>query len=87
MRATPVGHDQAGKTPLPFQDVVEQIVILAAILAAEFIVGAHDRPYATLLHSGSERRQVDLPQGALVHLDVDRTAPGFLVVGREMFHA
>ena len=87
VRPAPIGHDEALKPPLPLEDVVEKVVVFAAELAAELVVCAHDRPGAALLDGRPKRRQVDLPQRALVHLDIDGAPLRLLIVSREMLHA
>jgi hypothetical protein len=85
--AVPVGHDQALKAPLALEHLVEQIVVVAAVLSAELVVGAHHRQHARLLYGRLEGGQVDLAQRALVHLDVDRAALDLLVVRGEVLDA
>ena len=87
VRAAPVGDDHAVKGPVAFQNVVQQVAVVAAMLSLVFIVGAHDGPCAALLNGGFKRREVDLVQRTVVDLDVDAVAVGLLVIECEMFHA
>ena len=72
--AAPVGDDGALEAPLALQHLVEQVLVVAHVLAADLVVGAHDRERPALPHARLERRQVDLPERPLVHLHVDRAA-------------
>jgi hypothetical protein len=83
----PIRDDQTLKTPVALENVVDQKFIFGAMLAAEFVVGAHHGQYAALLHGRFEGGEINLAQGAIVHLDVDREAVGLLIVGGEMFDA
>ena len=71
MHSAPVGHDQALESPFAFEDLVEQIIVFAAMLAAKLVVGAHDGQHARFLHRRAKCRQVKLAQSALVHLHID----------------
>ena len=83
----PVRDDEAFETPFVLEDLVQQGIILAAVLAAEPVVGPHDAQGAGFPHGRAEGRQVNLAQGPLVHLDVDPPALNLLVVGRIMLGA
>lgn len=50
VRAAPVGDDHAVEGPVAFQNVVQQVAVVAAMLSLVFIVGAHDGPCAALLN-------------------------------------
>ncbi len=67
----PVGDDKALKTPLVLQDVGQQAVVFGGVGSVDLVVGAHHRPGLGLGHGLLERGQVDLAQGALIHLGVD----------------
>ncbi|CAH0226447.1 hypothetical protein SRABI128_02328 [Microbacterium sp. Bi128] len=75
----PVAHDDAVEAPLRVQRGLEQLV-LGHRHAVDRVVRAHDRPRAGL-DRALERRQVQLAQRALVHVDVDGEAVGLGVVG------
>jgi len=49
-------------------------LLVASVLTADFVVGAHDLRARRLPDAGLERRQVDLAQWSLVHLHVDGAA-------------
>ena len=85
MHRAPVGDDQPFEAPLVFEDVDQQLVVLGTVGPVELVVGAHHRPGLSFLHRGLEGGQVDLPQGALVHLGIDGEPLELLVVGRVVF--
>ena len=87
MAACPVGHHHTVKPPLPFQDVVDQIAVMAAVRASEKVVARHHAPCATFLYSHFEGRKIDLPQSTLAHLDVSLVAMPLLVVAGIVLHA
>ncbi len=72
--AVPVGHDDAVEAPLALEDVAEEGAVLAGVDAVDPVVAGHHRPAPDLAHGGLEGRQVDLAQGALVHLGADCVA-------------
>ena len=71
MHSAPVGHDKALESPFALENLVEQIIVFTAMLAAKLVVGAHDGQHARFLHARVKRRQIKLAQRALVHLHVD----------------
>ena len=70
------------KPEILLQNLVEQVAVLAGVVAVHQVVGAHHGSRAGLLHGDLERQQVGLAHGALVDLDVDDVAAGLLVVER-----
>ena len=87
VRTAPVGNDHAVKTPVALQNLLEQQLMVAAVLAAEFIIRPHDGPCAPLLHGSLEGGQVEFVEGTVAGLHVDVSAPQFLIVQGKMFHA
>lgn len=87
VHAAPVGDDHAVERPVALEDVVQQVLVVAAMLALVFIVGAHDGPGTALLHRSLEGREVDLVQGTVVDHHVDLMAPQLLVVHGKVLHA
>ncbi len=85
--SAPVGDDAAREAPLALEHLVEQVVVVAHVLAADLVVGAHNGERPAFAHSRLERRQVDLPERPLVHLHVDRAAVPLLVVGGVVLEA
>ena len=80
VRAAPVGDDGALEAPLALEHLVQQVIVVAGVLAAELVVGAHHGEGPALAHARLERGQVDLAQRPLVDLHVDRAAVLLLVV-------
>ena len=68
-----IAHDEAVKAPLVPEDVGEQLLRSAAVVAIELVVGAHDGlgPSVDALF---EVRQIDLVQRAVVAFGVDEEA-------------
>ncbi len=64
-----VGQHEPVETPLVLEDVVQQVLVLAGVGAVDPGIGTHHRPHATV-HGRLERRQIQLPQRALVHAGV-----------------
>ena len=80
MYRTPVRDNKALETPLFAQYLSQQPVVLRAVNAVHLVVGAHHRPRLGELHHPLERRQIDLPQGALVDLCANPKSIILLVV-------
>src|SRR5690554_7806069 len=80
VHATPIGDDHAIKTPFLPQDLIQQVVVVAAMFAPEFVVGTHNGPGAPFLYRRLKSRQINLPQRALVHLNINGAPFGFLIV-------
>ena len=87
VRAAPVGDDHAVEGPVAFQNVVQQIPVVTAMLSLIFIIGAHDGPCTALLDSCLEGREVDFVQRTVVDRDIDAVAVRLLIIEREMLHA
>ncbi|CCZ47875.1 predicted protein [Bacteroides sp. CAG:661] len=87
VRAAPVRNDHTVEAPLSFQDVLQEIFVVAAVLALVQVVRAHDGPCLALLHSGLEGRQIDFIQGTVVHHDIQCRAIDFLIVQRKVLDA
>ena len=58
---------------------------MTAVVTFPQVVGAHNGPYMCSLYSLFKRIQVDLVEGTLRHVDVDRETVNLLVVQYEMF--
>ena len=87
VNAAPSGDDHPVERPVAFENVVQQVLVVAAMLALIFIIGAHDRPGPALADGSFEGRQVNFVQGPVVDLDVDAVAVHLLVVQRIVLHA
>ena len=55
MRGAPVGDDEALEAEILFQSLVQQIVVLAGVIAVDQVVGAHHRAHVGQLHARSQR--------------------------------
>ena len=84
IHSAPIGNDQAVKPPIGAKNIRQQHFAVTAMLAVDFIIGAHDRRRVTLLYSKLKGRQIDLAQRSLVHLTVAVHALIFLAVGCKM---
>ena len=67
VHGAPVGDHHAVKAPLVAEYVRQQAAAVAAIFAVHLVVRAHDRAGTALADGDLERRQVNLPQCALVY--------------------
>ncbi len=86
VRRAPVGHDITLEAPVRLQDLVEEPVVLAGIVAVDAVVGAHHRTGVAGFQCELEGQQVGLARRLVVDLDIDRVAVGFLVVEGVMLH-
>ena len=66
----PVGHDQTGKTPIRTQHIGQQPMVVAGVDIVDARVAAHNGFGLGSLDYGFKRGQVQLTQGALIHLAV-----------------
>lgn len=87
VRAAPVGDDGAVEPPLPAQDLGEEERVLVGVDAVDEVVRRHDRPGPGLRDDDPERREVDLPERALVDHGVRDHATQLLGVHREVLGA
>ena len=78
----PVGDDPALEAPVLLQDLVEQVVVLAGVVAVDEVVGAHHRRGLGDADGDLEGEQVGLAHGTLVEQNVDDGASGLLIVER-----
>ena len=77
----PVGHDHAVKAPVPAQHLGQQPGIIAGMYIVDTRIAAHDGFGMRGLDDRFKRGQVQLAQGALVHLTVAVEALVLLIVG------
>ncbi len=84
-RAVVRGHEP-GEAPALVERGVQQVVVLAGVLAVDGAVGAHHRGGVSQLGGGPERGQVDLVLGPLAddHIIGRRVPVGLLVVQGEV---
>ena len=85
--AAPVAHHHAVVVPLALEQVDEQVAVVAVVLVAVEVVGAHQAPGVTALDGGLKGRQVDLAQGAVAHGHVHLEAVFLVVVQGKVLHA
>ena len=81
-----VRDDKACEAPFVFQDVAQQVRVLAAVGAVHLVVGAHHRR-RTFVHAALEVRQIDLAEGPFVDAHIHVKARIFHAVESEMFDA
>ena len=102
MRGAVVAQHVAREGPVVAQDRLEQVLVLARVLAVQAVVGAHDRADVRLVDGRLEGRKVDLAERALVDHHIDGVAVAehahperhalrcrphaFLVIGGEVLH-
>ena len=82
--SAPVGDHIALEAPLVPEHFRQEPGIFRSVNAVDPVVGAHHRPGLGLLHGGFKGREVDLPEGSLVHIGGGTHAPVLLTVGGEM---
>ena len=70
------------KPEVLLQDLVEQVVVLAGVVAVDEVVGAHHRRRLGDSDGDLEGEQVGLAHGPLVEQDVHDGASGLLIVER-----
>ena len=87
MGSAPIRDHYAVKFPIPFQNVVEQVLVVAAELVFVFVVGPHDCPGTSFLYCSLEGRKIDLVQCPVIDNHIDIFAVDLLIVQSEMFDA
>ena len=78
--ASPVGYDHAVKAPFPAENVLQQVMVMAAVFSAEPVVGAHQRLRLSLFHRGLEAGEIELSERPLVHGSVHIEPAGLLII-------
>ena len=76
----PVGHDEALESPIAFQNVGQQMRVLASVRSADQVVGAHHRLHVGVFHADFEGQQIAFAGTTLVDLNIGREARGLLIV-------
>ena len=87
VRAAPVGDGEALEAPLAAEDLVQQVLVLGAVVAVHLVVGRHHAHRTAFDDGALERLEVDLTEGALIELGVHAAAVGLLVVHGEVLDA
>mmetsp|Transcript_69662 Transcript_69662/g.181219 ORF Transcript_69662/g.181219 Transcript_69662/m.181219 type:complete len:321 (-) Transcript_69662:67-1029(-) len=85
VRRTPVADDEALEVERVAEEGLQQLAVLASVLAVDLVVGAHDR-CRTRLKCRLEHRQVDLVLGAVADLHIHGLPVDLLVVVQEVLH-
>ena len=83
----PVRHHNALIPPLIPEDLVEQMMVLAAERSLHLVVSAHDGPRLRLFHRRLESCQIDLPQRSLIDYGIHAHAVSLLIIHGEMLQA
>ena len=85
MGSAPVRYDNTVETPVSFQNIIEQILVVAAELIFVFVISPHDRPGTTFLYGSLECGQIDFMQCTIIDNYIDILAIDLLIVQSEMF--
>ena len=85
--AAPVGDGHALEAPFAAENLIEQVLVLGAIVSVDLVVGGHHAHGAAFDDGALKRLEVDLAEGALIDLDVYAAAVGLLVVHGEVLDA
>ena len=84
--AAPVGEDEALEVEIFFEDLIEEVVVLAGPVGwgvggdGDAVIGAHDAGRIGEADGDLEGEEIAFARGTLVDGDVDGGAPGLLVV-------
>ena len=87
MAAAPVANHHAVETPVLLQDFVQHSGVMTVVLVLIQVVGTHDAPGTTLLHSSLEGRQINLVQCTVAHNHVHLMTILLVVVQGIVLHA
>ena len=87
LHAAPVADDRSVESPFTLENVIEQILVVAAMLVLVQIVRTHYGPGTSFLYGSLEGRQVNLVQGPVIHVDIHGMAMRLLIVQGIMLHA
>ena len=80
MGPVPVGHNKALESPIVFQNVGQQVRVLARVGSADEVVGAHHRLHAGIFHADFEGQEIAFARAAFVDLNIGGEARGLLIV-------
>ena len=87
VHGAPVGDHHAGKAPICTENIRQQLLAVAAMLAVDFIVGAHHRFRSAFFYGNFKGGKIDFPQGSPVHPAVAVHPLILLTVGGKMLQA
>ena len=82
----PVGHENALESPLAFEHLEIEKVVLRGVDAVDQVVGVHDSVDVGLGDGSFEGGQIDFAHGALVHVGAGVVAIELLIVERVVLH-
>ena len=83
----PVRDDRSVKGPFPFQDVVDEPLVVRGVLVEVLVVRPHNAPRLALAHRSLEGTQVEFVECAVRHPHIDMSPELLLLVQRIMLHA
>ena len=86
VHTTPVGNYHTIVSPFSFQNIIQQIRIVAIVQAFIKVVRTHNGPRLTFLYGSLEGRQVDFVQGTVVYNDVGVMTVHFVIVQGKVLH-
>ena len=87
MDSGPIRYVAAVKLPLAFENPVNEVLVVTAILTAKLVIRSHDCDAVPLFDSRFEAWKIDLAQRPFVHLRVHSVAIQFLAVGGKVLYA
>ena len=87
MSAAPVADNDSVEAPFAFQQVLEQVLIVAVVFVLIEIIGSHKCPDMSFLNSCLESGEVNLMQGTVGDLHIDLMAILLVVVQAEVLDA
>ena len=74
------------QAPLPAENVLQQVMVMAAVFSAEPVVGSHQRLRLSLFHRGLEAGEIELSERPLVHGSLHIEPACLLIVSGKMLH-
>ena len=86
MGAFPIGENKTLEGEIFFEDLIEEVIILAGIIAIHFVVGAHNAGRLGDADSNLEREQVGFAKRAVIENYIENISAGLLIVDRVMLN-
>src|SRR5260370_22648821 len=84
MRAAPIGDDETPESPILLEDVMQDISVLAGVVAVDAVIGAHHRAGIRNLDADVKGEEIALLHSTLGYDRVHDVAAGFLIIDGEM---
>ena len=84
--SAPVRNHHSVIAPFPFQDIIQKVLIMTAILALILIVGTHNGPGIAFLNCRLECRKIDFIKGTVIHNHIHAVTVSLLIVQGKMFY-